>query len=862
MVSRVIAACCTGADALLRVLLDEMNLASQTVLEGLNSCLDHRGSVYVPELGRSFSKHRDFRIFAAQNPQQQGGGRKGLPKSFLNRFTKVFVEELRAADIEIICAHLYPAFDRQALGRMIEFNARLHHATMVQHSFGRAGAPWEFNLRDLLRWLGLLHSSLGLNWRRAPMEHLANLYLQRFRSERDRAAAAAVFEAVFGHAPATAARPQPSITPGHVQFGHAVLQRLRQPLADSRRLLLLPEHLAALETLADCVQMNWLAILAGPGGAGKTSAVRLLAKLVGAHLEEFSMSSGVDTMDLLGTFEQADPQGVARRCLSQLHASLQAVVPAAWACPPEHFDCVTAALAEVQSALAALAAAKDSVLDAETLLSACTRVDAAGLLDAAGVAAAAELAEVLSATSQAPGRFEWRDGPLVRAMHSGSWLLIDDANLCSASVLDRLNSLFEPDGTIVLSERGVVDGAVPVIRPHPSFRVFMALDPRQGELSRAMRNRGIEIYLDAAAGSAFELASATVSQARTDDAQVSRELVVDDSVVAAALLQSAPCALAAESLETEAALVQVSAGLPRSSLALATRVTAGLQEDFASALAGVREHPLMLTVERSKALLAQRLLCSGAFLDEQVSQIRCFPVTDTDSLCAASGSGPSPECGRLRRQQRAGRHRPASGAARAGGTPPRRAQPDRSCSRGTHWRRPERARHLCADHGRPHPRARGGARGPGRRALPAGRRHCAGDSRPDRRREPRSAIAGAPRHAARPVALPRALGRDKHALRLLVDAGGRAGHLAAAAAPRGGWSQARRVCRGRRAGPRRRRGAQVWLCDAADLDHVPASRAGRSRGRPLSPGRAAPRERTSFCAVIWCAPRSFGVERG
>ena len=39
------------------VLLDEMNLASQTVLEGLNSCLDHRGSVYVPDIGRTFTKH-------------------------------------------------------------------------------------------------------------------------------------------------------------------------------------------------------------------------------------------------------------------------------------------------------------------------------------------------------------------------------------------------------------------------------------------------------------------------------------------------------------------------------------------------------------------------------------------------------------------------------------------------------------------------------------------------------------------------------------------------------------------------------------------------------------------------------------
>ena len=94
------------------VLLDELNLASQSVLEGLNACLDHRATVYIPEIDkyeravsslpaasslviiacplcRSFECPPTFRVFAAQNPFHQGGGRKGLPKSFLNRFTKV-----------------------------------------------------------------------------------------------------------------------------------------------------------------------------------------------------------------------------------------------------------------------------------------------------------------------------------------------------------------------------------------------------------------------------------------------------------------------------------------------------------------------------------------------------------------------------------------------------------------------------------------------------------------------------------------------------------------------------------------------------------------------------------------------------
>jgi midasin len=62
------------------------------VIQGLNACLDHRGEVFIPELGRVFKSHPDFRIFACQNPSAQGGGRKNLPRSFLNRFTKVTLQ--------------------------------------------------------------------------------------------------------------------------------------------------------------------------------------------------------------------------------------------------------------------------------------------------------------------------------------------------------------------------------------------------------------------------------------------------------------------------------------------------------------------------------------------------------------------------------------------------------------------------------------------------------------------------------------------------------------------------------------------------------------------------------------------------
>ena len=59
------------------------------MLEGLNAVLDHRGEVFIPELDMVFTVQPGTKLFACQNPMSQGGGRKGLPRSFLNRFTMV-----------------------------------------------------------------------------------------------------------------------------------------------------------------------------------------------------------------------------------------------------------------------------------------------------------------------------------------------------------------------------------------------------------------------------------------------------------------------------------------------------------------------------------------------------------------------------------------------------------------------------------------------------------------------------------------------------------------------------------------------------------------------------------------------------
>ena len=90
-------------------------------------------------------------------------------------------------------------------------------------------------------------------------------------------------------------------------------------------------------------------------------------------------------------------------------------------------------------------------------------------------------------------------GILLTAMESGDWVFLDNANLCSPTVLDRLNPVLEPSGVLLVPEAGTVDGASRCVTPQPGFRLILGLDPRHGEASRAMRNRGIEVFVPACA---------------------------------------------------------------------------------------------------------------------------------------------------------------------------------------------------------------------------------------------------------------------------------------------------------------------------------------------------------------------------
>eukprot|EP00914_Ancora_sagittata_P005254 GHVO01010787.1.p1 GENE.GHVO01010787.1~~GHVO01010787.1.p1 ORF type:complete len:490 (+),score=53.63 GHVO01010787.1:57-1472(+) len=98
-------------------------------------------------------------------------------------------------------------------------------------------------------------------------------------------------------------------------------------------------------------------------------------------------------------------------------------------------------------------------------------------------------------TNKTQREFEWVDSRLIGAIQRGTWMILQDVDSCQPSVVDRINSLIEPDGALVCIESGTPR----TIKPHPSFRIICTAKPTEARsvgVSAPFRNRCLEVYCE------------------------------------------------------------------------------------------------------------------------------------------------------------------------------------------------------------------------------------------------------------------------------------------------------------------------------------------------------------------------------
>ncbi|MDD5135742.1 MAG: HEAT repeat domain-containing protein, partial [Candidatus Omnitrophica bacterium] len=112
------------------------------------------------------------------------------------------------------------------------------------------------------------------------------------------------------------------------------------------------------------------------------------------------------------------------------------------------------------------------------------------------------------------GEIVWEDGILLRAMEKGQWILLDEFNLAEPDILERINSILDDDGSLVVTENNnerwvpchIYDRLAAegrdmsgIRRIHENFRLFAAMNPERyagrNKLSRAMMNKLAEKWV-------------------------------------------------------------------------------------------------------------------------------------------------------------------------------------------------------------------------------------------------------------------------------------------------------------------------------------------------------------------------------
>ena len=494
------------------VVLDELNLAPSEVLEALNRLLDDNRELYIPDTGNTVKPHEEFMVFATQNPAGANyGGRKLLSRAFRNRFTEVFVSELPMEELAVVLhkrCQVPPSYVKVMLAVYQDLQSHRNQSAVF------LGKQSFMTVRDLLRW-----------GHRKPNSYLElategfTLLAERLRKEDEREV---VRKSLVKHCTGVK---DLQLDYSQDEVVCAARERVAQKLKAGcqapggvGQVVWTPAFCRMVALIGRCIRSGEPALLVGETGGGKTMACQLLSwALVEEDLQERQLRTlnchqQTETSDFIGSLRPVRGRDTTFKSICTAAAKLQELLQElAKAQPDTESPAFTKLLSEAQLAAtgkgnpknlgqALRAAIASNVLGAGDQAEAKRRRLDARIAKGNEVPLLSLALHLVSLCGDYDRIFEWADGALVEAMRSGGAFLVDEISLAEDSVLERLNSVLEPEHSLLLAEKPLTGADLEVVQALPTFRLFATMNPGgdfgKRELSPALRNRFTEIWVE------------------------------------------------------------------------------------------------------------------------------------------------------------------------------------------------------------------------------------------------------------------------------------------------------------------------------------------------------------------------------
>ena len=541
------------------LLLDEINLASQEVLDELKTIVDSTVSQYtVRGLDQTVNRHAEFKVFATMNPTSVGGGRAKLPQSVESIFVKVHLQEYSLEEEAHICVDQFAAkglvgddgLKEEDLRNLVQLHRDVKEM-VDRKEIGKQGGPYDLNVRDLLKMRDVLYGNIfslrshlelhgnerqskaarrtfvNDNARIAALRTASDLvYSKRFLSLDDQRKVMKVVDKLFP-AVGIANNIVHDVTidmklPNSVRIGFMYLTKGHEqsPFAPLLPTTTLNQQL---QVLASAVVSGRVVFLQGPTCSRKTSLVCELSRLCCRKLHVIPLSEDTDTDSLIGHWT---PRRVFNssilsidKCCSTFSKCLNCLLSLGLLSTSTN-DVRVELLRYVAKAMKQFEEVRSE--NAAVLINAFTTLWKAYqhlvetyemkkeeatfasvrnymIREQTFINSTVQVLKQLISTSTAKNTgFEFVESTLVQAVRKGDWVLLDNLSAASSDVIERILSLAESPSKLHLFESPQNETLSTGNGISSGFQLFATVNPTrhtQTQLSSAFLNRVIIVQL-------------------------------------------------------------------------------------------------------------------------------------------------------------------------------------------------------------------------------------------------------------------------------------------------------------------------------------------------------------------------------